>query len=122
MNLTSTRIELLNSGVDCRKEFKIAYENRYTWPNVFEGYKGLVQFNNGSTTETGEFVIDSKFKGQVEGIKSEDIKKAILTQLWEVTIHRVRRKFDDIHSENIFTTGNVNEFGTEILFSELIFF
>ena len=115
MTLINTSIENLKPGDDCRKQFQIAYNNRYTWPTKFEGYQGLVEFKDKNRNELGNFIIDSEFKGKVFGITDQEIINSISTQLWEVCIHRVKREFDDVHGANTFTVGNTNEHGTEVL-------
>ena len=39
--------ELSFKDKDCSQQFRLAYENRYTWDSDFPGYKGSCSFNNG---------------------------------------------------------------------------
>ena len=103
------------SGSDCTKLFRRAYENRYTWDEKFRGYSGSCLYQKGSSVYEGKFLISNDLKPQVIDIKDEAIEKLISSQLWEVAIHRVRRDFESIHSENTFTSGDVNDIGLEVL-------
>ncbi len=102
-------------GNDCTYLFKQAYENRYTWGNDFSGYKGKCIMEYNKNIYEGQFVVDKDLKVIVRGINEEEIKKQIESQLWEVTIHRVRRSFESVHGSNTFTAGDINELGQEIL-------
>ncbi len=100
---------------NCRKLFKRAYENRYTWDPAFAGYNGSCSFEEKEISFKGKFVIDSDLKSNVKNIKNDTISKLVSSQLWEVAIHRVRRDFDSVHGENTFLFGNSNEVGQEII-------
>ena len=100
---------------DCRKIFRSAYENRYTWPSSFIGYKGNCQFKNDILNVKGSFVLDKYFKPIVSGILDEEIQKSISAQLLEVSIHRIYRSFEQIHANNIFVLGETNEIGTQVI-------
>ncbi len=102
-------------GQDCTKQFRKAYLNRYTWDEGFDGYKGICQWSNGEKTLNGIFELGKDLKPHIEGINNEDISKAIYSQLWEVSIHRVRRSFNSIHGENQFYFGDINESGIEVI-------
>ncbi|NCO75482.1 MAG: DUF3386 domain-containing protein [Cyanobacteria bacterium] len=106
MTLTLTAEEL----------FKSAYENRYTWDKNFPGYTCDITLTNpqGSYTAKGEIKASLQF--EVSGIEDETAKKAITSQLWEITIHRVNHSFEKSHGENTFTFGEKDENGAiEIL-------
>ena len=102
-------------GTDLRAQFRQAYENRYTWDPGFGGYSGSCVWIQGDQRVEGRFTIGKDLKASVEGIDDEAILKAINSQLWEVAIHRVRRTFDQTHSENTFTAGDTDSVGTEVI-------
>lgn len=102
-------------GTDLRAQFRQAYENRYTWDPGFGGYSGSCVWIQEDQRVEGRFTIGKDLKASVEGIDDEAILKAINSQLWEVAIHRVRRTFDQTHSENTFTAGDTDSVGTEVI-------
>eukprot|EP00457_Paulinella_chromatophora_P000529 gb/GEZN01000529.1/.p1 GENE.gb/GEZN01000529.1/~~gb/GEZN01000529.1/.p1 ORF type:complete len:860 (-),score=82.54 gb/GEZN01000529.1/:1645-4200(-) len=102
-------------GSDATALMRAAYENRYTWAPAFEGYEGKVIYEQGDRKVEGTFTVSADLKSDVQGVKDEEVKKAIASQLWEVTIHRVRRSFEQTHGENTFTVGDTNDVGTEII-------
>ncbi|WP_320674566.1 DUF3386 domain-containing protein [Prochlorococcus sp. MIT 1341] len=102
-------------GSDCRDRFRAAYDNRYTWDYGFSGYEGRCSFCKEDISVEGNFVVDADLKIHVHGISDDNLSKAITSQLWEVTIHRVRRSFDDTHGQNNFTLGNINNVGEEVI-------
>ena len=102
-------------GCDLRDTFQKAYENRYTWTPGFSGYRGRCLWTQGDQTVTGTFEIGADLKAKVEGIDNEEILKAVHSQLWEVAIHRVRRSFEQTHSDNTFTAGETDAVGTEVI-------
>ena len=103
--------ELLN----CKKGFEVAYNNRYTWPQNFSGYKGNCFFSKDDRTYEGQFSINKNFKVILNNIENEEIVKLISSQLFEVTIHRVKRDFKKVHSENNFQLICEDEKGIEML-------
>ncbi|WP_320676910.1 DUF3386 domain-containing protein [Prochlorococcus sp. MIT 1300] len=102
-------------GTDCSKEFKAAYENRYTWDPDFSGYLGRCVWETDARSIEGCFKLNSDLKAEVFDIDDEKVHKSISSQLWEVAIHRVRRSFAKIHGENTFTAGDVNHIGMEVI-------
>ena len=93
---------MISSKFNCKEIFKEAYNNRYTWPNKFNGYSGnCILVENGKSIE-GEFILDSNFKPKIINISDNNIAKRISSQLFEVAIHRVKREFDDVHKNNNF--------------------
>ena len=102
-------------GSDLRDAFRRAYENRYTWEPGFSGYRGRCIWQQEDQRVEGRFEIGADLKAKVEGIEDETVLKAVNSQLWEVAIHRVRRTFDQTHSENTFTAGDTDAVGTEVL-------
>ena len=103
------------SQSNCKGIFRAAYENRYTWPSGFEGYKGKCIFDNGKEKAEGDFSIGKNLKPEINNILKEDIAAAVGSQLFEVVIHRVRRNFDEIHFKNQFNFINETKDGIEML-------
>ncbi len=101
--------------IDCKEIFRKAYENRYTWKNNFKGYQGKCIFliNNNNMHE-GSFVLGKDFKPNIQKIEDEKIVKSIASQLFEVCIHRVKRKFESVHSENKFYLLKNSQSGIEM--------
>ena len=100
--------------IDCKEIFRKAYENRYTWKNEFNGYKGKCIFLNNNNIHEGEFLLGKDFKPNIQKIEDEKIVKSIASQLFEVCIHRVKREFKTIHSENNFNLLKNSESGIEM--------
>ena len=103
--------------INCKELFKIAYERRYTWDSKFSGYKGKCIFSLNTDTYKGNFVLGKDFKPVIQNIGDPEIVKSISSQLFEVSIHRVKRKFDEIHSKNIFNFIKNSENGIEMIVS-----
>ena len=112
MTASSTSIK---PGSDLRDTFRKAYENRYTWTPGFSGYRGRCLWTQGDQSVAGTFEIGADLKAKVEGIDNEEVLKAVHSQLWEVAIHRVRRSFEQTHSDNTFTAGETDTVGTEVI-------
>ena len=105
---------MIPSKLNCKEIFKEAYENRYTWPNKFNGYTGKCIFvENGKSIE-GEFILDSNFKPKIINISDKNIVKGISSQLFEVAIHRVKREFTEVHKNNNFKFLGETEKGMTI--------
>ena len=104
-------------GINCKEIFRKAYENRYTWNNEFNGYKGKCIFFVNNNIHEGEFLLDKDFKPNIQNIEDEKIVKSISSQLFEVCIHRVKRKFQTVHSENNFHLIKSSESGIEMSLS-----
>ena len=102
-------------GINCREAFKQAYENRYTWPSTFSGYRGLCEYKSLTENLQGKFQLDKNLKIIISGITNELIYKSIFSQLWEVSIHRVYRPFESVHCENTFLSGETTELGTKVI-------
>ena len=88
--------------INCKEIFRNAYENRYTWKNEFSGYKGKCIFFVNDEIHEGKFLLGKDFKPNIQKIEDEKIVKSIASQLFEVSIHRVKREFKSVHSENNF--------------------
>jgi hypothetical protein len=91
--------------------FRAAYENRYTWDVQFPGYTADVTYTQDGQVFTGQARVSSDMKAEVLNVSDEAAQKAIHGQLWEISIHRVRRSFEDTHSKNTFTYGETDSTG-----------
>ena len=103
--------------INCKELFKKAYEKRYTWSPEFNGYEGKCIFSVNNDRYKGVFVLGKDFKPVIQNISDPEIVKSISSQLFEVSIHRVKRKFDEIHSKNIFNFIKNSENGIEMIVS-----
>jgi len=102
--------------VSAQELFRAAYENRYTWDNAFPGYSTDVTLTVDGETFIGTARVNADLSAEVFGVENEQAKKLIHGQLWETSIHRVRRTFEQTHGENSFTYGATDESGAvEIL-------
>ena len=109
-------MENLNE-INCKEIFRRAYENRYTWKNYFNGYQGKCIFLTNNNMHKGSFVLGKDFKPNIQKIEDENIVKSIASQLFEVCIHRVKREFESVHSENNFNLLKKSESGIEMIVS-----
>ena len=100
--------------INCKEIFKKAYENRYTWNNDFHGYQGKCIFLTKNNVHKGDFLLGKDFKPNIQNIEDEKVVKSIASQLFEVCIHRVKREFGSIHSENNFNLLKNSESGIEM--------
>ena len=100
--------------INCKEIFRKAYENRYTWNNEFKGYRGECIFLINNNVHKGNFVLGKDFKPNIQKIDDDKIVKIIASQLFEVCIHRVKRKFQSVHSENNFNLLKISESGIEM--------
>ncbi|MBO8244168.1 DUF3386 domain-containing protein [Prochlorococcus marinus XMU1411] len=100
--------------INCKEIFRKAYENRYTWKNDFNGYQGKCIFLTNNNTQQGNFSLGKDFKPNIQNIEDENIVKSIASQLFEVCIHRVKREFETVHSENNFNLLKNSESGFEM--------
>ena len=98
----------------CKDIFQNAYEKRYTWNTDFKGYKGKCTYLFDENSYEGEFLLGEDFKPEIKNIYDEKIKKSISSQLFEVCIHRVKREFNSVHSENNFNLVKSSENGIEM--------
>ena len=103
--------------INCKKIFRKAYENRYTWKHNFNGYKGKCIFLINNNFYKGNFILDKDFKPHIQKIEDEKVVKSIASQLFEVCIHRVKREFESVHSENDFNLVQNSEYGIEMIVS-----
>ena len=103
--------------INCKELFKNAYEKRYTWSQNFFGYRGKCFFSDNSNTYKGNFVLGKDFKPEIHNIDDQKIVKSISSQLFEVSIHRVKREFKEIHSKNNFNLIKDSESGIEMIVS-----
>ncbi len=103
--------------INCKEIFRKAYERRYTWPEDFNGYQGKCIFLTNNNMHKGSFVLGKDFKPNIQKIEDENIVKSIASQLFEVCIHRVKREFESVHSENNFNLLKKSESGIEMIVS-----
>jgi hypothetical protein len=96
---------MVGTQLAARDFFRAAYENRYTWDAAFPGYTADVTFTHNGKTHTGQAKVTADLKQEVTGIADEAAQKAVQGQLFEVSIHRVRRGFEDSHGNNTFRYG-----------------
>jgi hypothetical protein len=83
---------MVGTQVSARDFFRAAYENRYTWDNNFPGYTTDVTLIADGKTVTAKAQVNADLKAEVSDIEDETAKKAIHGQLWEIAIHRIRRR------------------------------
>ena len=100
--------------INCKEIFRKAYENRYTWNNDFSGYQGKCIFLIKDNIHKGNFILGKDFKPIIHKIEDEKIIKSIASQLFEVCIHRVKREFKSVHSDNNFKLLRNSESGIEM--------
>jgi len=100
--------------INCKEIFRIAYENRYTWKKDFNGYQGKCIFLVNNNVYKGDFLLGKDFKPHIKKIDDERIVKSIASQLFEVCIHRVKKEFQNLHSDNNFKLIKSNENGIEM--------
>tara|TARA_B100000287_G_scaffold419359_1_gene457458 strand:- start:311 stop:958 length:648 start_codon:yes stop_codon:yes gene_type:complete len=105
---------MTSSLINCKQIFRSAYENRYTWPANFCGYKGNVIYEKNDRSFEGNFSIGKDFKININDIYDEEVSKSISSQLFEVVIHRVKRDFNKIHQDNNFHFLKETERGIEM--------
>ncbi len=103
--------------INCKELFRSAYEKRYTWNDGFNGYKGKCFFSVNNDFYEGKFVLGKSFKPEIQNIDDQKIVQSIASQLFEVSIHRVKRKFEEIHSKNNFNLIKESESGIEMIVS-----
>ena len=103
--------------INCKEIFRKAYENRYTWKDEFNGYQGKCTFLIDKNIHKGSFVIGKDFKPHIQKIEDEEIVQVIASQLFEVCIHRVKREFQSVHSENNFDLLKNSQSGIEMVVS-----
>ena len=100
--------------INCKEIFRKAYENRYCWKNEFNGYKGKCIFFVNNNIYEGEFLLGKDFRPNIQNLEDEKIIKSISSQLFEVCIHRVKREFKSVHSENNFNLLKNSQSGIEM--------
>ena len=101
----------------CKEIFQKAYDKRYTWNPDFSGYEGKCIFSANNDSYEGKFLLGKDFKPEIQNIDDQEIVKSISSQLFEVSIHRVRREFGEIHAKNYFTMTNDSISGIEMVVS-----
>jgi hypothetical protein len=109
-------------GTDkARDLFRAAYENRYTWDENFPGYTAEVSLKRGDDVHTGQMRVipgQPMPKAEITNVSDEAAKKAIEEQAWEISVHRVRRTFEQTHGQNVFKLGDTDKSGAVEIFVE----
>jgi Protein of unknown function (DUF3386) len=109
-------------GTDkARDLFRAAYENRYTWDENFPGYTAEVSLKRGDEVHTGRMRVipgQPMPKAEITSVSDEAAKKAIEEQAWEISVHRVRRTFEQTHGQNVFKLGDTDKNGAVEIFVE----
>ena len=96
--------------------FRSAYDNRYTWDKNFPGYTATATMKSDDEKHQAKVTIKSDLSFETSEIEDETAKKSIQGQLWEMTIHRVKHSFEEIHGKNTFNFGEKDSDGAvEIL-------
>jgi Protein of unknown function (DUF3386) len=101
----------MTEQLDARTLFRAAYENRYTWDHSFPGYTADVTLQEGDQVYRGKVQVNANLSGDVLEVEDEQAKQAILGQIREFALHRIRRTFDETHGKNTFTLGETDETG-----------
>ncbi|HEY9625063.1 MAG TPA: DUF3386 domain-containing protein [Crinalium sp.] len=101
----------MTEQMEARDLFRAAYENRYTWDHNFPGYTADVTLREGDQTYTGKIQVSQNLSAEVLDVEDEQAKQAILGQIREIAIHRIRRTFDETHGKNTFSFGDTDETG-----------
>ena len=105
------------TGINCKEIFKTAYQKRYCWIDDFNGYKGRCSYSFNNKYHEGFFAIGKDFKPEIKDIDNQTVVKCISSQLFEVSIHRVKKEFDEIHSKNNFNLIKHSSDGVEMIVS-----
>ena len=108
---------MIYTEINCKEIFQKAYEKRYTWNPDFSGYKGRCILEKNNDSYEGEFLIGKDFKPEIKNIDDQEIVRSISSQLFEVSIHRIKREFEDIHSKNNFKLTKDSKYGIEMIVS-----
>ena len=93
--------------------FQAAYENRYTWDKSFPGYTADLTYHCDGQTFDAKVDVSSSLKSTITGIEDESVLKAIQNLMFEITIHRVRRTFEETHGANTFSYGELSANGAQ---------
>ena len=108
---------MIYTEINCKEIFQKAYEKRYTWNPDFSGYKGKCIFSVNNQFYEGKFSLGKDFKPEIQNIDDKEIGRRISSQLFEVSIHRVKREFEEIHSKNNFKLTKDSKSGIEMIVS-----
>ena len=94
---------MLNSPESARDLFRSVYENRYTWDVAFPGYICDVAFTHHGKTHTARVKVDTALKAAISGLVDAAAQKPILSQFWEIAIHRKPVPFEEAHGDDTFS-------------------
>ncbi|MEB3338308.1 MAG: DUF3386 domain-containing protein [Leptolyngbyaceae bacterium] len=101
MNTTETI-----QNIDASALFRSAYENRYTWDANFPGFTAVAHSVQNDLVYQADVHVASDLKITITNANSSEAEAAIRNQISEIVIHRVRRRFEDVHGKNVFTCGD----------------
>ncbi|MEL7314242.1 MAG: DUF3386 domain-containing protein [Cyanobacteria bacterium J06559_3] len=94
---------MLDDPESARELFRLAYENRYTWDAAFPGYACDVAVTLDGKTHTAKVKVDTALRAAVSGLVDESAQRPILSQFWEVAIHRKPVPFEEAHKADTFS-------------------
>lgn len=101
----------MTQPLEARDLFRAAYENRYTWDKNFPGYTADISLIDPQSTVSGQVRVNSNLSAEVMNVEDEEAKRAIVEQVREIAIHRIRRTFDESHGQNTFAYGETDDTG-----------
>jgi hypothetical protein len=103
----------MTEQLEARELFRAAYENRYTWDKQFPGYTADVTLKQDDRVYTGQVRIEPSTRTfEVLNVEDDQAKQAILGQVQEIGLHRVRYTFEQSHGQNQFSYGATDEDGS----------
>lgn len=102
---------MVTTALSARDIMQAAYENRYTWDSNFPGYTADVTLKQGDQVHTGKARINPDLKFEVTDVADESAHKIIHNQVWEISVHRVQRPFEQTHAKNEFELGETDTTG-----------
>ena len=68
-------------------------------------------YQRGDKTFTGQVRVNQDLSTEVLNVDGLVVKKELYSQLWEITIHRIRRAFEDTQGQNTFRYGETDDTG-----------
>lgn len=97
--------------IDAAALFRAAYENRYTWDSTFPGFSAIAHLEQDGTVHQADVTVSSDLKITLTNTSSEEAAETIRNQIQEIIVHRVRRKFEEVHGKNEFAWGDTDASG-----------
>jgi len=101
----------MTQTIDAATLFRSAYENRYTWNSEFPGFRAIAHSEQNGILHQAHVTVSADLKISLTNTSSDEAEKIIRDQVQEIIIHRVRRKFEDVHGKNDFTCGDTDASG-----------